>query len=170
MNTILFDGTWDEFCDNLIKCDIPSQKKAYNAGIAPNVYDLTFDHNEKTYTMTMDMIQGETLLNYINQRANTIGVEELDQILFKVADLYKKLFDCTKAHHPDFAARNIMIGTEEGVEKYFVIDFEAFYVDESNTNRELSDEDFKIAMRYFCCDLSCSFSGHMRQYLLNKKF
>lgn len=166
MNRAIFDGSWEEFCENLIKFDIPSQQKAHKAGLAPNAYEITFDHNQRTYSLSMDMIHGETLLNYINERVSIITIEELDKIVQKVGQLYKQLFSCIKSHHPDWAARNIMI-QDNDPDKYWVIDFEAFYVD--NETQSLDEEDYVVAMRYFCCDLSGSFSGELQRYLLKMK-
>lgn len=167
-NSVIFDGTWDEFCQNLVKYDIPCQRKAHAVGLAPNAYDITFDHENQIYILEMDMIEGENLLDHINHKSKTITKEQIDEMLSKVGDLYKRLYQCTKAHHPDWAARNIMIQTKDNQEKYFVIDFEAFYVDETKIDQELSDEDFEIAMGYFSSDLSCSFKGEMKKYLLDK--
>jgi tRNA A-37 threonylcarbamoyl transferase component Bud32 len=166
LNRAIFDGTWQEFCENLIKFDIPSQQKAHRAGLAPNAYQVTFDHYNKTYSLSMDLIDGETLLNYINDRVLTITID--DKIIDKIGNLYKLLFNCLHAHHPDWAARNIMVEFKDP-NKYWIIDFEAFYIDDDDNNRIMDEEDYIIAMRYFCSDLSQSFSGELKQYLLQRK-
>lgn len=158
MNPSLWDGTFQEFVANMVENDVPIQQKAADVVLAPRIHKVKFDFTNQSYTLTMDLIDGITLLEYVNQNRSTMTIEQLDQILEKVSKLYKDLQVATGVPHPDFAARNIMIGSSTG--KYFAIDFECCASIDELLNESEMIKDHKSAMAYFCSDLSGSFHDY----------
>ena len=158
INPSLWDGTFQEFVVNMVKNDVPIQQKAADAGLAPRIHKVKIDYPDESYTMKMDEINGITLLKYVNQNRSTITIEQLDQIVERVSQLYKDLQVATGVPHPDFAARNIMIESKSG--KYYAIDFECCASIDEPLNSDEIIKDYNLAMSCFCLDLLGSFHDY----------
>ena len=71
-NYDFWDGTWEEFRENMILNDIPIQMKAAKEGLAPMIHKVEFDEDNQTYTITMEKIDGITLFDHIESRKETM--------------------------------------------------------------------------------------------------